>query len=243
MEQIMDFIFDNFWIFILGLIFLSGFKKSKKKKGAPVDQGENVEQPQYDSEPWDDEDMEENWDERKQQMPTIPDNIPIPASLKKVLQEYDDKPFKKRESPWQEEPEQQKQPQEGQYKYPMTGQFGESIPRQDNTPVGSEGKENPYQPVLPTNTMEPEFGNEGKYIAKSVMRPQAKPSYVEESPFDYNDKAKIKELADSFMRSKIENDAYAPKLSKVVMMNKAKLMEAVVMSEILAKPKAMRKRG
>lgn len=219
MESIFNFIFDNLWLIILGVIFLSGFKKSKKKKGAPVNQ-EIPKEEDYDF-------REEN--ETEETSPI--DDLPLPESIKRILKEAeeDEKPYKSKKT---------QKPQPEVIEEPK---INTEVPQGHfDNPWSGEGKVNPHWEVQPTNTIEPAYGGNGKVFAKEVVTPQDKPSYVRETPH-VQDKTSSKLQKSALPK---DRDAYAERVADpTIHMNQKKLAEAIVMAEVLGKPKALRRRG
>lgn len=198
--NLLEVLFENFWWILILLIFLNGFSRSKKKRQQQQQEQEaqaQQRQQQMEAQEWDEWDDEEDLEDEgpfrgpdserpyrpESQKPPL-DDLPLPEFLKDMLNDQEDKPFRR----------QQPQPQEGK-------------------PV-------PARPVTPTT----HDSNALRPVAQELKkaRPTADPvaptiQFVEEEV------------------SPIIHDAIAG-------FNRHKMAEAVIMAEIIGKPKALQRK-
>ena len=227
MEQILDFIFDNLFWLIIAFVFLSGFFKSKKKRGERVEQDLNQEEQDRDFSLWEEDDQAEELPAKPQQTARKSpwDKLPVPAELKELMDEFRiDDEEEEEETPWQ------------RWQRP-TPPPAPPRPRHYDAPYSGEGKVSPHREVKPSYT------NADPYASKLPVPGQTGLAKAETPPNGSGNLAVGKRSKTPV--SAITRDAYAP--NPVADMLKAastkKLAEAVIMAEILAKPKALRQRG
>lgn len=228
MEEILNFIVDNIWWLLIAFIFLSGFSKSKKKKGERVDQdlGNGSQNNSLD---------EYNWSEDEEEIEPNPkgggvfDSLPVPGELKELLREFRDE----EETPWN-----RSKPQKQVEKLQRQTEPFPAIPQHYDAPYSGEGKEVPHEKVQPSYDNSLPYSGQGKVINKM-------PGLPRNLAAEYSGEGKIhgKAVVKPQVAAEREFDAYAPH-PLVDILKKApshKMAEAVIMAEILAKPKALRR--
>ncbi len=225
MEAIIDFIFDNLWWLIMALIFLSGFSKSKKKKGKPVEQDfDNADK----DVPWSEEDFDEDYDIFPEEAETSPPQ-PSSKSSRRVSSEANESPWRRIITALDEVSTETKNDAPdlpaGHYDAPYSGEgkvdpHGSIKPLNDKAKgYSGEGKVMPQSPILSANVTMP-YDGEGKVFGNSVVT------------------STVTAAKDDLSSDSVETyNTLQRKLSA------KKMTEAIVLSEILAKPKALRTGG
>ncbi|MDO4541975.1 MAG: hypothetical protein Q4C00_03980 [Bacillota bacterium] len=220
MEAILDFIANNFWLLIILFVFLSGFSKSKKKKDQREDREQQENIPGGTSENWDPIEAEEKPVSKPRR--NVFDSLPIPTELKELIEEFQET----EEAPWN-----RKKKEAPPVSEPVR-------PQHFDAPYSGEGKVQPHQEVRPTYVNADPYGGEGKVF------PQA-PTLPRNAAAAYSGEGKVrgKSTVKPQIQALPEENAYAPDVMKGLAKKASarKLAEAVVMAEVLAKPKALRK--
>ncbi len=197
MESLFDLIFDNLWLIIAGIIFLAGFKRSKKKKDHPT----KTPQPPTAESYADWEEEEDDWG--KSPWDTI-DDLPLPETVKKTIKNQ-----------WETS-----EPAPGHhYDAPWSGQ-GKVFPHKEVKPTVQTHENSHYDAP---------WSGEGRALPHQEVAPTVQVSSLPEP----KRKASRKAVPDAYAMPQIETTALTPQ----------KMVEAVVLAEILGKPKALRKRG
>ncbi|HIZ77846.1 MAG TPA: hypothetical protein H9669_09550 [Firmicutes bacterium] len=207
MDSLIDLIFDNIWLIIAGIVFLVGFRKSKKKKDRPTKPSPPQAPETYTDAGHEADPSPKNpWDTM--------DDLPIPEVLKKAVREqFDPEESRRKDAPWSE-PKKETSRSEGK---PLGGGHYD-------TPWSGEGKVLPHREVTPSiknnrkQHYDAPWSGEGKVAPHREVSASVRPSNVA---------AAMKPL---------ERNSYAT----TSVLTPQKMTEAVILSEILGKPKALR---
>lgn len=232
MEEILNFIVDNIWWLLIAFIFLSSFSKSKKKKGERVDQDLGNDSPVESFDEYDWSEDEDRWSDNEddpepasKRRGSVFDSLPVPTELKELIKDLNDE----EETPWnRRKPQERPEPQR---EAPVTAQHYDA-------PYSGEGKVSPHQEVHPTYVNTLPYSGEGKVVNNM-------PGLPRNLAAQYSGEGKVhgKSVVKPEVKSAIDIDAYAlhPLVDTLKKASAHKLAEGVIMAEILAKPKALRR--